>query len=143
MINYKKELIDNEIKKEEALKRMKTLNLHHNCIEAFNERNEVWISEMYGTLFDLSQKQYIIDEIKHLQDMYKILVYHCILTKTEFGTLITMFYVSNEKEEWEYDNDDLLHNCSCCYVLNLEDDLCSEFGTIGFKKINGGLIRIL
>lgn len=131
-----------EEKKQEALKRMKALELHSDCIKAFEERNEIWISESQGILFDLSQRPNIVKAIQEIEDKYNVLVYHTILTHTEFGTLVSMFYVSDEQDEWEMDWDDMKENYACCFVANLDDDSCSEFGSIGYKKQFGGLVRI-
>ncbi len=52
-----------------------------------------------------------------------------------------MFYVSQYIEEWEYDIGNIPENRQLCYVKNLSDECCSEFGYIGFRKNIGGLIR--
>ncbi len=131
-----------EEKKQEALKRMKALELHKDCIEAFEKRNEIWISESKGILFDLSQRPKILEAIKNVEEKYNVLVYHTILSLTEFGTLVTMFYVSDEEDEWKMDWEDMKENYACCFVANLDDEDCSEFGSICYKKQFGGLIRI-
>lgn len=132
----------NEEKKQEAIKRMKMLELHHSCIEAFESKDEIWLSEDNGILFDLSQRPHILQQIREIEHEYNFLVYHGILTRTNFGTLISLFYISDEKDEWQLDYDDMKENYACVYVLNLDDDICSEIGSIQYKKINGGLVRI-
>jgi len=120
---------------------MRALNLIPMCIDAFELRNEVWMSEHNGILFELSQQPEILKEIKEFETRHEALVYHCIKTETEFGTLITMFYVSNYEDEWEMDWNDMKENYACCYVCNLDDENCSDIGSIGYKPLNGGLIR--
>ena len=128
-------------KKEEALKRMRALKLIPECIVAFEENNEVWISENDGILFDLSQQPVIREKIKEFENKHEALVYHCIKTYTEFGILITMFYVSNYSDEWQMDWDDMKENYACCYVCNLDDEACSDIGSIAYQPMNGGLKR--
>lgn len=134
--------MNREIKKQEAIKRMKMLELHHDCIEAFEKKDEVWLSENNGILFDLSHRPFLLQKIKEIEQEHNFLVYHGILTPTNLGTLVTLFYVSEYQDEWQLDYDDMKEDYACCYVLNLDDDICSEIGSIQYKKINGGLIRI-
>lgn len=129
-------------KKEEAIKRMKALDLMPECIDAFESKNEVWISETQGALFDLSKRPEIQKEISEFEEKHNALVYHCILNIFNGDILITMFYVCDEKEEWELDWADIKDGFACCFVANLNDPICSEIGSIQFKKINGGLKRI-
>lgn len=131
-----------EYKKVEALKRMQLLQLSKSCIRAFKD-DEVWASE-YGTgiLYDLSEDEELINKIKEIESQYNILVYHVVKDLTPFGSLVTMFYVSDDQEEWKEDREWLSDKISCCYVWNRDDDYCSEFGDISFNSTNGGLKRI-
>lgn len=128
-------------KKQEAIKRMKMLELHHTCIEAFESKDEIWLSEGDGILFDLSQRPKLQQQIRKIEKDYNLFIYHGILTKTALGTLISLFYVPDDKDEWQLDYGDMKRNYACVYVLNLNDNICSEFGSIQYKKINGGLKR--
>jgi hypothetical protein len=58
------------------------------------------------------------------------------------GEMLSLLYVSKDREEWESDRDDLQYGYAYAYVINLDDDWCSEFGTIGIKPQFGGLARI-
>ncbi len=79
--------------------------------------------------------------MKELEDTKGILIYHMIKTNTEFGTLNNFLYISAHKEEWEYSRECLQSGNVCAYVHNEDDDQLSEFGNIGIKYANGGLIR--
>ena len=46
-----------EAMKEEAVKRMKKLELHSDCIAAFEHDNQVWESEFLGALFELNDEK--------------------------------------------------------------------------------------
>lgn len=123
----------------EAIERMKLLHLSHNCIEAF-AKGKVWESEGYGALYEVNQdEQKLIDEF---EEKHNALVYHMIHNKFEFGECYTMLYVSNDKEEWESDKQDLKEGYALCYVKNIDDDLCSEFGSVAIKPNIGGLVRL-
>ena len=127
-----------ERKKQEALDRMKMLNLYPNIIKEFQQDNTVNMSEL-GFLYWLTdeQKQYVSE----FETEHDALVYHVIHNYTEFGELLTFFYVSDHEEEWEYDRADLKDGYACAYVKNLDEDAFSEFGSVAFKEQFGGLIR--
>ena len=127
-----------ERKKQEALDRMKTLNLYPNIIKEFQQDNTVNMSEL-GFLYWLTdeQKQYVSE----FETEHDALVYHVIHNYTEFGELLTFFYVSDHEEEWEYDRADLKDGYACAYVKNLDEDAFSEFGSVAFKEQFGGLVR--
>lgn len=124
----------------ECLARMEQLKLSRQCYNAF-KHNKVWRSETrFGSLYETNEKeQAIIDEFEKEYVGYK--VYHLIHNNTEFGELYSLLYVSTEKEEWENDRDDINNGVVFAYVKNVDDDWCSEFGSIGIACLNGGLVR--
>ena len=128
-----------EKKKEEALKRMKLLELYPNVIKEFEKDNVVNLSENGGFLYWLNDEQKQI--VTEFEEDHDALVYHVIHDFTEFGELLTFLYVSDYEEEWEDDVNDLKDGYSCAYVKNLSDDFCSEFGSICFRPQFGGLVR--
>ena len=134
--------VSKEIKKEEAIKRMRELDLFGPCINAFEDRDEVQLSEMTGGLYEFSRDEELNAKVKEFEEEYNALVYHVIHTYTNFGELYHFLYVSNYPEEYEMDHKDINDNYVMCYVWNKDDDLCSEFGTIKVKQLFGGLVRI-
>ena len=125
--------------KQEAIERMKMLKLYGNVIREFEKEGIVNLSENGGFLFWLdSDQQAIVNEI---ESEYGILVYHVIRSFTEFGELYALLYVSKDEDEWEYDREDIQHGIALAYVKNVDDDSCSEFGSIGIKPQFGGLVR--
>ena len=125
--------------KQEALERMKMLKLHGNIIKEFDKEGIVNLSENGGFLYWLdSDQQAIVDEFETEHDA---LVYHVIHDCTEFGELYSLLYVSKYEEEWEDDRNDLKDGYALVYVKNMDDDFCSEFGSIGVKPQFGGLVR--
>ena len=126
--------------KQEALERMKMLKLHGNIIKEFDKEGIVNLSENGGFLYWLdSDQQAIVDEFETEHDA---LVYHVIHDCTEFGELYSLLYVSKYEEEWEDDRNDLKDGYALVYVKNMDDDFCSEFGSIGVKPQFGGLVRM-
>ncbi len=131
--------MNKELQKEEAIERMKTLKLHENVVREFTEEGKLNLSEGYGALYWLDDKQQAY--VNAFEQKYKALVYHVLHNLTEFGELLAFLYVSNEKEEWQYDRDDLKDGYACAFVENLDEPSFSEFGSIGVKPQFGGVIR--
>ena len=124
----------------EAIERMKLLKLDNSCIEAFT-KGKVWESESYGALYEVNQKeQELIDNFE--ENHPNCLVYHMIHNVYEFGECYSMLYVSGDKEEWEQDKQDINESYVFAYVENVDNDWCSEFGSIAVKSQFGGLVRL-
>ena len=84
----------------------------------------------------------LYDAYKTFEHKNNILVYAAIHSHTEFGELLTMLYVSAHEQEWELDREELINDFPLAYVKNLTYPELSEFGIVGVKTQDGGLIRI-
>ena len=131
-----------EIKKAEAIKRMKMLDLYSTYIKAFEKKDEVFLSEMTGGVYEITNEIELKDKIKEFEAEYNALVYHVIRTMTAFGELYSFLYISDYEEEWEMDNEDLSDGYAMSYVWNKTDEWCSEFGSIGVRGKYGGIVRV-
>ena len=125
--------------KQEAIARMKKLDIYAPAITEFEKENLVNKSEHGGILYWLDENEQ--EMVKEFEEKYGAMVYHIIHNYTNFGELYSLLYVSKDKDEWDYDNDDLNHNICLAYVKNLDEDAFSEFGSIGIKSQFGGLVR--
>ena len=125
--------------KQEALKRMKLIKLSPQCIKAFETKNKVWTSER-GMLYEDDDVQKLVEAFENDHPGY--FVYHVDHTVFEFGDCYSFFIVSPYKDDWQMEIDDLKDGYAFCYVKNIDDDFCSEFGTIAFKSILGGVCRV-
>ena len=131
-----------EIKKTEAIKRMKTLDLYTPYIKAFEKKDEIFLSEMTGGVYEITNEIELKNKIKEFEAEYNALVYHVIHTMTAFGELYSFLYISDYEEEWEMDNEDIADGYALAYVWNKTDEWCSEFGTIGVQGKFGGIVRV-
>lgn len=132
--------------KEEALKRMKLLQIMPQVIKDFKNNNKVYYSErqnsfFLATLYWVDNHEEYVQLIKEFEKKHKALVYHAQLTHLTYGDNLALFYVSSEEEEWEQDKNDILNGQLFSRVLNLDDEMCSDFGYIGVKPCMGGVIR--
>lgn len=131
----------NEMKKE-AIERMHIIGLLPSIIEEFEKDNILYYSELFGILYWVSNKPEWENHIRELEKKYNILVYHAEYSNFEFGRCLTLFIVDNNKKNWNYERKHLKDGISYCYVWNMDDPWCSEFGSIGFMSLNGGIKRI-
>ena len=138
--------MNNEIsrkeQKQEAIKRLKTIGIMEDVINAF-EKDVIYVSERVGkllpaVLYLADSNEQLMKEIKDAEERYGICVYHVQLTHTVIGDMFAMLYVSKEQEEWEYDNVDLGDGYPVAYVWNGD---VREFGSIGIKVSMGGIER--
>ncbi len=123
----------------EAIDRMKMLDIYTQAIREFEKENVINVSENGGILFWLNEEQQQI--VKEFEEKYNAVVYHLIHNYTEFGEIYTILYVSEHEEEWDYDRDDIKNHMAMAYVKNIDDEWCSEFGSVGIRSQFGGLVR--
>ena len=133
--------VSREIKKEEAIKRMKAMNIYSDAIKQFKNADIVMVSEPpLGGLFWLNDEEK--EMVSKFEQENNALVYLVVRSFTNLGIMDNIFYVSDYQDEWEMDNADLNENYACVYVINHDMPDCSEFGSIAWKSIGGGVLRV-
>lgn len=130
--------------KQEAIKRLKALEVMDEVLTAFVNDDIVYKSEYLNRVFpaalyhlDTTEQQIVSDFEKECE----ALVYHIQKVSTDFGDLYSLFYVSSERSEWKADNDDLADGYAFVYVYNASYPELSEFGSISFEPAMGGVVR--
>ena len=136
----KESMMFSEKMKEEAIQRMRILKLYSTVLQDFaaNERINYSFSN-FGFLYWLDKD--MEERVRRFEEKYGYLVYHVIDNPTSIGRMHSYLYVSSNEEEWEQDRQDLKDGCPIVYVENVDDELLSEFGSIGIEPRNGGVIR--
>ena len=125
--------------KTEAIRRMNGWwKLHRNVINEF-KTGKLNLSERFGALYWLNDEQKRIVDEWAKETGY--VPYHVIHNMTEFGELLSILYVSSEKDEWKEDEAEALEGIQMAYVKNVSDNFCSEYGRIGVRPSFGGLVR--
>ena len=127
--------------KMEALERMQMLHLNEDAIKDFEENDKAWKSETdMGILYWLTEEEEKM--VKEFEERTGGIVYHLIHNNyREIGECYSILYVSQHKEEWEMDRYDLNSYYPFVYVQNVTDESLSEFGAIGIRPANSGLVR--
>lgn len=134
--------VDKNTKLTEAIQRMKALNINTDAIHAFMKDGVIPISfdtveNVYGLKPGLS------DRINAFEDKHNALVYFVIFTPTFLGDMESYLFVSDFREEWDMDNEDLRDGYVMTWTENLTYPQCSEFGSISIQKTKfGGLRRM-
>lgn len=130
-----------EIKKAEAIKRMKALGIFPQTIQQFKRENLVSYSEPpMGANYWLDDEQKAI--VKEFEQEHNALVYFATRSYTKFGKLDSFLFVSDYEEEWEMDNEDIKDGYALAYVYNYDVPDFSEIGSIMVKERFGGLVRV-
>ena len=147
------------LQRDEALKRLEILRkkgmTYAPAIQCFKAGKDIGIFENQGGPFRATFYKLFLNTgdngvydklsaaVKKFEADYNACVYLIQISHMEFGTCATLFNVSSNEKEWEQDRQDLLNNESYAYVVNLDDDFCSENGYIGYAADTGmgGLYR--
>ena len=132
--------VSREIKKTEAINRMEALDLYNPYIKAFKDKDEIFMSEMTGGVYEFSENTELCNKVKEFEAEHKALVYHVIRTVTIDGEIYSFLFVSDHKEEWEMDNADIADGIAFVYGWDVTG-WCSEFGSIGVRGKFGGIVR--
>lgn len=129
-----------EIKKQEAIKRMKSLGIYSGTIRQFKGGQISYSEPPLVANYWLDEDQEKI--VKGFEEEYNALVYFVIRSYTELGKLDALLYVSDHEDEWEMDREDIKDGYVVSYVYNYDVPYFSEIGSIGILPRFGGLIRI-
>ena len=129
--------MDKNLQKKEAIERIKLLNLDKCVEEAFLE-GEI-LQSVHSFLFEIEPDYTSL--IRNWEETTGNVVYHVIHNFFEFGECLSLLYISQHIEEWSDDRQVLTMGYPYAYVLNLDDDSCSEYGAIGIEENMGGLLR--
>ena len=124
--------------KDEAIERMKLLQLHPNVIKEFQDENKLNRSEIsLGFLYWLKdEEQQLVNDFEKEHEGY--LVYHLIKTNTiDMGIIYDLLFVSIFEDEWFLEREELKDNIALSYSVTP----FLEIGSICIKQKNGGLVR--
>ena len=138
--------------KDEAINRIKALikkcNLNPDVLKYFHE-GKVYYSYLtmggfMGSIDTISFEKDYEQAVKEFEKMHpNYLVYHAIESITKYGKLLSLLYVSDDKEEWESERIER-NNSIMSYVLNFDIPDYSELGYIiidGYME-SGALVRV-
>ena len=130
--------------KQEALRVMKELDIYKPYINAFKtKKRDICFFERFGGYY-VYQEPKIENKIKELEEKNGFMIYAVTHEWMEFGELYDFLYISKYKEDQEYNikKVGMKDFIVPAYVWNIDDDICSEFGSILVTSFGGGIKRI-
>lgn len=125
---------------EEAIRRMKMLQLPENIIAEFEKNGKLMLSDCYSS----EVPEDILQQIKAWEEKFGNLVYHVIHTKWKFETYECLS-VSAYKSDWEYERnliEDPTNQWPMAFCINKTIPEFTESGSIKVKNNTGILERI-
>lgn len=125
--------------KQEAIRRMKTLNINNLCIHAFDDDMKLYCSTS-GAVRELTLKEKAM--IYKYNSWSDCLVYHVIHSLSNIGETYEMLTVSNYPEDWSIETRYIDKGIIMVYSENLTHPDWSESGSIEVENYKGALFRI-
>ena len=134
--------ITREEKKIKAVELLKKLDIYRPYIKGLQKEDNVCFFENYGGYWAWQEPD-LMKKVKELEEEHNCLVYAITHEYTSIGEMYSFLIVTDYEEEW----DTLLEKYgnqfyAFAYVLNKDDDDCSEFGTVALSSFGGGIRRI-
>ena len=126
--------------KQEAIERMKMLEISPKTIEVFEETGEIGLSVAPFSICGITPEYEKL--ISEWEEETGCVAYHAIYNGASVGALLTILFVSDDEEEWELDRRDMEAGYPMAYVFNLDIPEFSEYGAISVENIDGVLKRI-
>ena len=131
-----------EEKKIKAIELMKKLDIYRPYIKGLQKEDNVCYFENYGGYWAWQEPD-LMKKVIELEEEHNCLVYAITHEYTAIGEMYSFLIVTDYEEEW----DTLLEKYGnqyygFAYVWNVDDDMCSEFGTIALSGFGGGIRRI-
>lgn len=141
--------------KQEALNAMRALHLQEDIISTFEKTGAIMMTKVpyeKATLLDDEANASVKDSLKY-KTAYPFFVTR---TKTYFGVVDNVLFIPSIPDDLEMTRDSFKTIVGYAadgpikypvkniivYCRNLEDDFCSEFGTISIAEVDGLLARV-
>lgn len=97
------------------------------------------LDEVTGVTFTFNEDEGLKAIKEKLEEEMGFGVYYGIYCETAFGRMLSLLKISSHEDDWEIERDSLKYGYADAYCYNL-DEKFGEYGSIGFRVANGGLI---
>ena len=125
-----------EAKRREAVKRMESAGFAEEIIGNFKQNIIMIYDQGKRELRTLTEEENAA--MKKLEsEKNNILIFFVIRTNTAVGLMDSFLYVSDEKDEWSMDREDMKYNYPIAYVKNYDCEMYSAFGGIVVNYVGG------
>ena len=130
-----------EVKRTEAIMRMKALGIFPMTIQQFEYGDHVSISMPPAGAFFWAEGE-DLERIKRFESEHNALVYVVIRSYTSIGKMDSMLFVSDHPENWAMDRIDLMLSQATAYVHIFATPDRSGLGSIGIAGTIGAGLRM-
>ena len=128
--------------KEKAIECMEKLDIYKPYIQKFKNDGTVTLFERFGGYYIDELEAELLNKIREFEAETGSLVYAVTHEMFVFGECYSFLCVSKYEEDWDFTVETGPYGSyAWSYVWNKDDDLCSEYGTIGVKSFGGGIAR--
>lgn len=118
------------------------MDIYEPYIEGFKQKDKVCFFEEFAG-FWIDQEPEAYKRMQEIEQKHGCKVYAVTHEYTEFGECWDYLIVTSYPEEWDdlvYKNGSMFY--AFAYVWNKDDELCSEFGSVGVRSCGGGIKRV-
>ena len=98
------------------------------------------LGQVTGVTFTFNEDEELKAIKEKLEKEKGFRVYYGIYDETIFGRMLLLLNISSYEEDWGMERSGIKDGYVDVYCYNL-DEKCGEYGGIGFRVANGGLIR--
>ena len=128
--------------KEKAIEILKQMDIYEPYIGGFKQKDKVCFFEEFAG-FWIDQEPEAYNKMQEIEQKHGCKVYAVTHEYIEFGECWDYLIVTAYPKEWDdlvYKNGSTFY--AFAYVWNKDDELCSEFGSVGVRSFGGGLKRV-
>ena len=132
------DIVSREEMKQEAIQRMKNMQIRDDVIDSFKNGKITMSSK--GNIYEVPQEK--LEFVKEHEKEIGVMIYHVIHSFANIGETYEFLFVSNYREDWNYERSLVKKNIIYCYSENVTHPDWSEAGSILVENVNGSLLRI-
>lgn len=126
--------------KDEAIKRLKKMDLKSVILESFQDNGKLLCSN-YGEIKEVPVN--ILKQIRRWEEQFGGLAFHVIYSELYGFKIYSALSVSKYPEDWLYENAALDDKWPIAYTINLTEPDFSESGQINIMNNDGILLRMV
>lgn len=124
----------------EAIKRMQVMGISETQIRNFQDNGYIPVFINGLNLAEAFHKPIKDGRIRKIEAEYNLLIFSIITSHSAIGNMESYIYVSDERNEWEMENEDINDGYAMTWTENLTYPECSEFGSIAFERKDSGAL---
>ena len=135
--------VKREVKKAEAIRWMKILDINEDIVKLFEKHDIVMACSGITGAFIPLDDPHLEQQIQDFEQQWDNLVYLVIRTPSIYGWLDSLLFIDNYEDEWGMARRSLKDGYVLSWTINQDHPMCSDMGSIVVERTHsGGLIRL-